>query len=107
MAWGRLRVSGPQPHTRQGRLLRQPHEPWRVGSPHLDSGDSGSTVCTPGREQAPDDIAVMAEHGCTLQMSMEEASNSNDYQKMVQESESCIAVRLKVLPSRSRRKPAC
>jgi len=49
----------------------------------------------------------MAEHGCTLQMSMEEASNSNDYQKMVQESESCIAVRLKVLPSRSRRKPAC
>ena len=41
-----------------------------------------------GREEVPDDIIVMAEHGCTLQMSLEEASNSDDYQKMVQESDS-------------------
>ena len=41
-----------------------------------------------GREEVPDDIVVMAEHGCTLQMTMSEAKDSEEYEEMIKTSKS-------------------
>lgn len=47
-----------------------------------------SRETTDGRQEVPDYLDVLAENGCTLQMSMQSASTSNDYMSMVRESSS-------------------
>ena len=41
-----------------------------------------------GREEVPDDIVVMAEHGCTLQMTLTDAKDSDAYAEMIKTSKS-------------------